>query len=136
MLCALVWLTACSTAPHQESDARLQQQAERATVDAKHDAKIAAENARIAAADAERKVNAIAAGVKDGLKKPAAGQTTEPINVNSAGRTQLESLPGIGDASARRIIDDRPYATKHDLVRKGAISSSEYRHIADLITTG
>lgn len=135
MLCALVWLSACTATPHQESDAQLQQQAEQATEKAKHDARVAAEQARIAAANAERQVNDIAAGVKEGLKKPAPGQNSEPVNVNDADRSTLETLPGIGDDSARRIIQDRPYATKRDLVRKGAISQTEYRHIADRITT-
>ena len=31
------------------------------------------------------------------------------MNINKASEKDLESLPGIDEAAARRIVDDRPY---------------------------
>lgn len=44
-----------------------------------------------------------------------------PVRVNTAGEEELQTLPGIGPATARAIIDDRirngPYRTPDDLAR-------------------
>jgi competence protein ComEA len=49
-----------------------------------------------------------------------------PVDINSAGRAQLKTLPGIGDAEAARIIDGRPYLSKADLASKGVIPLGVY----------
>jgi len=56
--------------------------------------------------------------------KPAA-----PIDVNSASRAQLKTLPGIGDAEAERIIAGRPYRSKADLVEHGVLPAGVYLSI-------
>lgn len=38
-----------------------------------------------------------------------------PVDLNSANREQLESLPGIGPETAKAIIAGRPYASVDDL---------------------
>ncbi|MGE0582225.1 MAG: ComEA family DNA-binding protein [Steroidobacteraceae bacterium] len=43
------------------------------------------------------------------------------VNVNTATTEQLQSLPGIGPARARLIIEHRPYASVEDLKRIQAI---------------
>ena len=128
----LAWIAGCNNKP--ASDQQLQQQAAQTTEQVKQGAKEAAADAKVAAANAERKVNDIAAGVKQGLKtneKPSPGVTASgAVDINSATVAQLAGLPGISDARAQRIVEDRPYTSPHDLVRKGLISEAEYSRIS------
>jgi competence protein ComEA len=38
------------------------------------------------------------------------------VDINSATKDQLKALPGIGDASAQKIMDGRPYAKVSKLI--------------------
>lgn len=125
---ALLWMTSCTASGKRESDQQIQRQAQEATENAKIAAQKAAAEARVAAAHAERDANDVAKGVRAGLHNGNAGGGT--VDVNSASRAELESLPGVTAATARRIEEDRPYDTAHDLVRKGAVSEAEYERIA------
>ena len=55
---------------------------------------------------------------------------TELIDINSATKQQLMTLPGIGDAYAQKIIDSRPYHGKNDLVQKNIIPKATYDKIS------
>jgi DNA uptake protein ComE-like DNA-binding protein len=55
------------------------------------------------------------------------------FDINSASRQELESLQGIGEAYAQKIIDHRPYREKNDLVRLKIIPESTYHAISDKI---
>jgi competence protein ComEA len=55
---------------------------------------------------------------------------TELIDINSATKQQLMTLPGIGDAYAQKIIDNRPYHGKNDLVQKNIIPNATYDKIS------
>lgn len=57
----------------------------------------------------------------------------ELVDLNSASKTQLIGLPGIGEAHAQKIIDGRPYREKSDLVKKNIISQKTYEMIADRV---
>jgi competence protein ComEA len=57
--------------------------------------------------------------------KPAA-RKVKLVDINAAGKAQLKTLPGIGDAEADRIIAGRPYLSKADLVSANVISRKTY----------
>jgi|APLow6443716910_1056828.scaffolds.fasta_scaffold1052735_1 competence protein ComEA len=48
------------------------------------------------------------------------------VDINKASRSELKSLPGIGDAEAAKIIGARPYMTKTDLVTKNVLTLQAY----------
>ena len=55
------------------------------------------------------------------------------VDINSASKAELEALPGIGEAYAQKIISNRPYREKTDLVRMKIIPESTYEGISDKI---
>jgi len=56
-----------------------------------------------------------------------------PIDINSASKQDLMTLPGIGDALSQKIIDNRPYKAKNQLVQKKIIPQATYDKISDQI---
>ncbi len=57
------------------------------------------------------------------------------VDLNSASEKDLETLPGVGKATAKKIIASRPYSTVEDLSRAG-ISASTIAKLAPLATAG
>ncbi|MBI4089257.1 MAG: ComEA family DNA-binding protein [Candidatus Levybacteria bacterium] len=56
------------------------------------------------------------------------------VNVNSGSQTQLEALPGIGPATAQKIISGRPYQSVDELFNKKIVGSKVFEQIKDKIT--
>ena len=114
------------------SDQHLQEQAAQATEQAKQGSKEALADARVAAKNAEQAVNDVAAGVKQGLDNKST--PSAQVDLNSASGADLTALPGISVRKAREIIDHRPYASPHDLVKEGLLTEAQFETIAPKVT--
>lgn len=77
-----------------------------------------------APAQAQIKPAAPTAKVKVQPKAAELAKVAEPIDLNSATADQLATLPGIGDAYARRIIEGRPHKAVADLAKSGIPSTT------------
>ncbi|MFI5181314.1 MAG: ComEA family DNA-binding protein [Thermoanaerobaculia bacterium] len=67
----------------------------------------------------------------DKAAKPAAGL----VDVNSASQAELEAVKGIGAATAKKIIANRPYKTLDDLSKTG-IPPKTLETLKPLLTVG
>jgi hypothetical protein len=68
---------------------------------------------------------------KDTKKEAPAG----PIDLNNASQSQLESLNGVGPATAKKIIAGRPYTAVGDLSKAG-VSAATIAKITPQVTVG
>jgi len=57
----------------------------------------------------------------------------ELIDLNTATKERLLTLPGVGEATARQIIKERPYAKKDQLKSKKILTEQGYDRIKDRI---
>ncbi|MBZ2185137.1 MAG: helix-hairpin-helix domain-containing protein [Bryobacter sp.] len=63
----------------------------------------------------------------------AAAKKAELLDINSASKSDLEALKGIGPKYAEAIIKGRPYKGKDELVSKKIVPEATYNAVKDLI---
>jgi competence protein ComEA len=64
---------------------------------------------------------------------PAAASASGPVDLNTASQKELEALPGVGPATAKKIVAGRPYSSVADLSKAG-VSASTISKISPLVT--
>jgi Helix-hairpin-helix motif len=57
------------------------------------------------------------------------------VDINSASQEDLEKLPGVGEATAKKIIAGRPYQSVEDLSKAG-VNKSTLKKITPLVSVG
>ena len=124
LVISLLLASGCS----QQDTEKTKQQAAKATERIKEGSKVAAVEIKKEAKEAAKQTKAIAEGVKQGLEAPDA-----PVNVNSASKEQLQTLSGVDEETANRIIKGRPYHTRDEVGAKGVVSPEEFNAIKDKI---
>lgn len=72
-------------------------------------------------------------GIRDGLKRPTGN---EAVNINTASRPELETLPGVTPAMAGQIIDNRPYTDPGELRKKKILPKDVYDRISGRLVIG
>ena len=57
------------------------------------------------------------------------------VNINSASEKELESLPGIGEVTATKIISNRPYQSIDELVSKKILNKTTFEKNKEVLVT-
>jgi DNA uptake protein ComE-like DNA-binding protein len=81
-----------------------------------------------ATAEVKRDAKAVAAGIREGWSRD------KPLDLNTATREQLLTLPGMTPVQADRVIAKRPYNEPGELVTRRIMPKLEYDKIADRLT--
>lgn len=69
--------------------------------------------------------------VSKDVSTSTASTSERGVLVNSASKEELDLLPGVGPATADKLIQNRPYASFDELVAKSTVSESTLTKFAD-----
>lgn len=70
-----------------------------------------------------------------GVVRAEKAAPTQKVDINSASQKDLEELPGVGPATAKKIIAGRPYQAVADLLKAG-VPAKTIAQITPLVTVG
>jgi competence protein ComEA len=52
-----------------------------------------------------------------------------PLDINTASAEELQTIAGIGEAYSKKIVENRPYARKDEIVKKAGVPQATYDKI-------
>ena len=68
-----------------------------------------------------------------GHSMPTHGQHVGRLDLNSASLEELQHVPGVNEATAKKIVENRPYARTDELITKKVLSKPAYDSIKEHI---
>jgi len=107
-------------------------------------AQLAAVNLAAPLADGEqvvvpKKGEAAAAAAPSGSSIGVPAAPGQKVDLNTASESELDTLPGVGPATAKRIVEDRqtngPFRAPEDLMRVPGIGPKKFDSLKDLVRT-
>jgi competence protein ComEA len=63
--------------------------------------------------------------------KASSSMKHDLLDLNTASEADLKTIPGIGEAYAKKIVQNRPYKRKDELVQKKVVPQATYDKIKD-----
>lgn len=73
--------------------------------------------------------------IKESIKdSPSFNKGESFVNINTASVAELDTLWGVGEVTAKKIIDNRPYGAVEELLTRKVIKNNVYEAIKDKIS--
>jgi DNA uptake protein ComE-like DNA-binding protein len=92
-----------------------------------------ADNREIPQEQAEQTVSRAQAQASSNHQETQSTQDPVAEFLNSASKTKLRSVPGIGDATARRIIESRPFESEAEVVESKVMPEKVLKSLKDTL---
>lgn len=72
-------------------------------------------------------------GDQERRKSGNQGQMRRLVNINTANESELDSLPGVGPATAKKIIENRPFSSVDDLKKIPRLSKNKIEKLKNKV---